>query len=220
MSDHLYEVFVADTEFSKAIHFNLRYQVYCEQRCYESPNDVFVELEMDEWDDQSVHFILRDRVTGEWSAALRLIRPYEERKIPIEKFGQIDDESAAVSRHKTVEMSRLCKARSESENNKSANEKSFLESAIATLIVSAAHYCKDNGFDNLLCLTSRSVSRMMSRQWTLNAVGPVIEHRGKRKPYWVDLDSILKSSISSTNNTPYRHFSNAFGGPVSCALFV
>ena len=54
--DDRYEVFLADTPESKALHYQLRYQVYCEETGWErSPQFLQEKLERDDFDASSHH---------------------------------------------------------------------------------------------------------------------------------------------------------------------
>ena len=63
--DSNFEVFLADTLEGKQIHYNLRYQVYCDEMGFEDKDSFPDKMESDEWDDNSVHFIVRHRASGQ-----------------------------------------------------------------------------------------------------------------------------------------------------------
>ncbi|WP_426416974.1 GNAT family N-acyltransferase [Aestuariirhabdus sp. LZHN29] len=216
MNNRLYEVFVADTEFAKTINYHVRYQVYCEQKQYESPCDEFIDQERDEWDERSVHFIVRDQLSGEWCAALRLVKPVTGLQLPLENISKINEECIRGKRHQAVELSRLCKPKSGS--YESLGKRTDGE-VIQALVSSVARYCHDHGYDELFCLTSPSIVRLMPRRWKLNAVGPAAEHRGLRRPYWLDIDSILDFCDEKMPDVGYRNFSCAFGGNAMASVF-
>jgi N-acyl amino acid synthase of PEP-CTERM/exosortase system len=73
MFDNNFEVFLADTPESKAIHYSIRYQVYCEEMGFENKDNFPLEQEFDEYDSQSTHFIVRTRLTGHWVGAIRMV---------------------------------------------------------------------------------------------------------------------------------------------------
>ncbi|MCL6414672.1 GNAT family N-acetyltransferase [Aestuariirhabdus sp. Z084] len=210
MRECLYEVFVADTEFARTINYHVRYQVYCEQKSYEEASDGFIDLERDEWDDRSVHFIVRDRESGEWCAALRLVKPNPGSLLPLESFSQIDDDLLSGRRHKAVELSRLCKPKVKGVSAR--EEGRSTGAAVLTLLSSVARYCRDHDYSELFCLTSPSVIRMMPSSWNLRPVGPAAEHRGTRFPYSLDIDSILGFYDELSPAVGYSNFSHAFGG--------
>ncbi|MBS3963093.1 MAG: GNAT family N-acetyltransferase, partial [Methylomonas sp.] len=64
--DSNFEVVLADTFESKLINYNIRYQVYCDEMGFED-KDVFPdEIEFDEWDKNSVHFLVRHKSSENW----------------------------------------------------------------------------------------------------------------------------------------------------------
>ncbi|HFE37532.1 MAG TPA: GNAT family N-acetyltransferase, partial [Gammaproteobacteria bacterium] len=71
--DSDFEVVLANTEESKKLHYALRYQVYCQEMQYEDAAQFADQMEKDELDTSSVHFIVRAKRTGEWLAAIRFI---------------------------------------------------------------------------------------------------------------------------------------------------
>ncbi len=84
MFDDQYEVIVADTPIARHIHHRIRYEVYCLEHGYEDPAQYPDQEERDAWDDHAVHFLVRHRASGEWIAAMRLIRPVGGR-LPIQE---------------------------------------------------------------------------------------------------------------------------------------
>ena len=71
--DRDFEVVLANTEESKLVHYALRYKVYCQQRQFEDPVQFDNQLEIDKYDNTSVHFIARSKKTKEWIGAIRII---------------------------------------------------------------------------------------------------------------------------------------------------
>ncbi|MFZ4701016.1 MAG: GNAT family N-acyltransferase [Candidatus Methylumidiphilus sp.] len=68
-----YGIFLADTEESKKIHFNLRYQVYCIEKGYEDASQHDGMLEMDGYDSDADHFLIKCKETEQWIGTFRLI---------------------------------------------------------------------------------------------------------------------------------------------------
>ena len=88
--DTNFEVFLADTPGSREIHFNLRYQVYCEEMGFEDKDRFPDQMESDEWDDCAVHFLVRHRYTGQWLAAMRLVY-HKDSAFPFEEKSRLDE---------------------------------------------------------------------------------------------------------------------------------
>jgi N-acyl-L-homoserine lactone synthetase len=108
MFDEHYEVVVADTPSARRIHHQIRYQVYCVEQGYEDPAHFPDGEERDEWDAYSIHFLVRDRSSGDWIGAMRLVRPAHG-VLPIQLAAQLNSESIPMrSRHDAWELSRTC----------------------------------------------------------------------------------------------------------------
>ena len=110
MFDRTYEVILADTEISQAIHRKIRYQVYCLENPFENPADFPLGEEYDPWDNDSAQFIVRNRLLGTWVAAMRLVLPHCVR-FPIEKLSCLTSDSP-LPRHQLAEVSRISTIRS------------------------------------------------------------------------------------------------------------
>ena len=108
MFDERYEVLVADTPVARRIHHRVRYQVYCLENGFEDPAAYPDEEERDGWDQHSVHFIVRDRLSGEWIGAMRLIKPVEGR-LPIQHVTELEEPAPWPGPHDFAwELSRTC----------------------------------------------------------------------------------------------------------------
>jgi N-acyl amino acid synthase of PEP-CTERM/exosortase system len=73
MFDNRFETFLADTSLSKTIHYNLRCQIYCLDKCFEISANFADEQESDNYDSEAIHFIVRSREPRQWVGAMRLI---------------------------------------------------------------------------------------------------------------------------------------------------
>ena len=108
MFDDRYEAVVADTPVARRIHHRIRYQVYCLEHGYEDPARYPDGEERDDWDQHSVHFIVRDRLSGEWIGAMRLIKPVEGR-LPIQHVAELEEPASWLGPHDFAwELSRTC----------------------------------------------------------------------------------------------------------------
>ena len=93
--------------------YKLRYQVYCVETGFENPSDHPGEIETDDFDDSSVHYLIRHRKTGSYAATTRLILPNNnnlDKPFPIELFSNIDntEELQDKQRRFMAEASRFC----------------------------------------------------------------------------------------------------------------
>ncbi|HEV8719113.1 MAG TPA: PEP-CTERM/exosortase system-associated acyltransferase [Candidatus Binatia bacterium] len=202
MLEQEYDFYLADTDAGKSIHYNLRYQVYCLREKFEDPSHYPNPLERDEYDDASVHFIVRSRVTGEWLGAMRLIvAPMQN--LPISRLSSVDAENFAdVNRKKVAEASRLCTLLPTApRGNFSANATKSCTTAPARschhnrealqtswlalgLIRAARQYCLKHEIVHCFFLISDPLARMLRRLgMEIEPVGSPCQHRGWRRPY-------------------------------------
>src|SRR3569623_78315 len=106
MNKEHFEVVLADDECSRRIHYQLRYQVFCLDTGYEDPDAFPDGEEKDEWDQNAVQFLVRERETQQWVAALRLV-VLQDKTLPIVTRAHITPD-VAVASGETLEFSRLC----------------------------------------------------------------------------------------------------------------
>ncbi len=93
--------------------YKLRYQVYCIENSFENPDDYPDNLEFDEFDEHSVHYLIRHRKSGEYAATVRLILPdanNPDKLFPLEIHCEIDNIAMMqlIDRQHLGEVSRLC----------------------------------------------------------------------------------------------------------------
>ena len=93
--------------------YKLRYQVFCIENKIFNPEDYFGGLEYDDFDQNSVHYLIRHRKSGDYVATTRLILPdanNPEKLFPLEQYCEIDNFAAMqpVNRKHLGEVSRFC----------------------------------------------------------------------------------------------------------------
>lgn len=57
MFDERYQIFLADTDESRRLHFKLRFEIYCIDRSFENHSKSPEQEEVDEADSHALHFI-------------------------------------------------------------------------------------------------------------------------------------------------------------------
>jgi N-acyl amino acid synthase of PEP-CTERM/exosortase system len=108
-----FDMVPATSDELKKEAYKLRYQVYCLETGFEDPSDYPDGLEFDEFDDYSVHYLLRHRKLDVYMATTRLILPCPnniKKPYPIEIHTHIDNVVALkhISREHLAEASRFC----------------------------------------------------------------------------------------------------------------
>lgn len=199
--DDRYEVFLADTPESKTLHYQLRYQVYCEETGWERHRQFLQEkLERDCFDADSHHFLVRDRASLDWVGGMRLVdRPLQ--KLPISKLCQIDKKNQdCFEQGRCVEVSRLfvlpdfrCGRRLKSDETKEpvAGNGSYYYEVILGLVRAARCFGLNNGIDCWYFLIAPALARAIKRMGIdLYRCGSGVQHKGLRHPYCVGVDSL------------------------------
>lgn len=217
MFDKYFEIFLADNEAGRNIHYRLRYQVYCIETGYENPFAYPDRHEKDVYDARSAHFIVRSRTTGDWIAAMRLVvAPPDE--LPHRKVATIDNQSLNNFMMKATgeisglctEISRLCVV---SQYRRRAHEKhipyqvpwdpaqdpSSLHMSSPTdrrrapwlklgLIRAARDFSEEHDIRYWFFLIADPLARILESLGVgLQLIGPPINYRGLRRPYLRDL---------------------------------
>jgi len=214
MFDNHFEVFLADTKESKEIHYNIRYQVYCEEMGFENASNFPDKKEIDEDDAKSIHFIVKDKKTKDWVGAMRLIKK-KGGLLPIEKSCNLDEKIEDNDLFDTVEISRLCLVKEARIGNppqgdveeltvvKEASEikriptKNKLNRMIIWgLFHAASEYCYNNNINFCYFMTTSVLAKVMSRGGLgLTGIGEPCEHRGQRFPFKINAFKTFKSEM-------------------------
>jgi len=108
-----FEIVHANTDELKKEVFKLRFQVYCLEIGGYDPDEFPENMESDEYDDHSSHYLVKHRKSGEYAATTRLIIPNptdSSALFPLEKHCTIDKPEivSAIDREHLAEVSRFC----------------------------------------------------------------------------------------------------------------
>lgn len=201
MFDRHYEVILADNLAGRSLHYRIRYLVYCMETGFEDRHQFPDGLEHDHWDEQSIHFLVRARATGEWIAAMRLILP-REGKLPVEHLCQLDTDTLPPTTPSQLgEISRLCIVDHARRRLHSVDAlKGIADLApshdacrepeiMLGLLRAAAAFSRLHDIKYWYFMTTAALARMVGRlNMLLKPIGPAIQHRGDRYPFLADLD--------------------------------
>jgi N-acyl amino acid synthase of PEP-CTERM/exosortase system len=196
MFDSTYEVILADTEAARAIHRKIRYHVYCLERRFEDPAVFPRGEEQDAWDVHAAPFIVRERTSGKWVAATRLVLP-DAAQFPVEALRCLTPEPKNhLRRRELAEISRICVIHSPApyEINRHLDrnfgpvarngEPEVLLGMIRTIII----YGLEHRIEHNYLLVTDVFARLLRRIGVvLHPVGTPTNHRGLRTPYRVGL---------------------------------
>jgi N-acyl amino acid synthase of PEP-CTERM/exosortase system len=205
MFDSRFEIFLADTELSKRIHYQIRYRIFCIDTGFEDPGAFQIEEERDQWDDHAVHFLVREKATHQWVATMRLVLA-DGTTIPMETLCELPFSQIQQHREVSAEVSRLCMVKSyrgrqggsftrnqnfsgcgEGEQlmavSQGLNQRAEPEIMLG-LFRAAFAYCQDKAVSRWYFLITRSLARMVNKLGiSLEQIGPEVSHRGIRVPY-------------------------------------
>ncbi len=225
--DDSYEVILADTEASRAIHRKVRYQVYCMERGFENPADFPTGEEHDHWDAHAAQFVVRQRDSGAWVAAMRLVLPYAA-SFPLETLHCLTPGHADhIQRRRLGEISRICIIRSPNPHHDNpyldpgfGHVAPDRESEVMLGMLRAITVCGlERGIEHCYLLVTNAFARLLRRIGVLlHSVGVATEHRGLRAPYLIEL---RESATSSCNQSTAIHalFARAIHAYQPCSVF-
>jgi N-acyl amino acid synthase of PEP-CTERM/exosortase system len=213
MAINNFDVILADDKWSRHIHHQLRYKVFCLETGYEDPAQFPDREEKDEWDDNAAHFIVKERGNGQWVAAMRLVLP-SALNLPIEQRVPIETSLQRDQRH-CAEISRLCMVGhyrrrlqgratpredlSSDKNQISGGVQSEIlrlqrtAEILQALLKAAVAVSCEHAIDYWYMLTTRGLAKVASDvlPMDMHVAGPSCSHRGERYPYLVDVGQVM-----------------------------
>jgi N-acyl amino acid synthase of PEP-CTERM/exosortase system len=215
--DAFNEFFEMIPAFSKELKnevYKLRYQVYCIETGFESPEQHPGGLELDEYDNQSIHYLIRHRKSEVYAATTRLILPNiinPKIPFPIEQHSQIDNLDAVnyIPRANLAEVSRFCVSKEfkrrkkeygtltgigpDSENPFSEDERRIFPHITLALIACLIKMSHENNITYWYAVMEPALLRFLS---TLGihfiSIGPLTDYHGKRQPSIIKVSDLLK----------------------------
>ncbi|WP_446810185.1 PEP-CTERM/exosortase system-associated acyltransferase [Methylomonas sp. 2BW1-5-20] len=209
--DNCFEVFLADTPESKKIHYQLRYQVYCDEMGVELNAHFPERLETDEWDSDAVHFLVRHKYNGQWLGCLRLVRhnahgfPFQERCTTYDKLSKARYKSS-------VEISRLCVLKSArrfalksspmdvpEENRKISflhDHANMNRNIIWGLYRAAALYSAEHDIKHWYILSSPALAYFVNKEgFDIQQIGDSRHRHNQRLPYYLSVNQVLENPL-------------------------
>lgn len=209
-----FEVIDADSPELLREVFHLRYQVLCIEQRLPGFDTLHYpeECERDSYDDHSSHILLQHRPSGEFVGTARLILPDPldpEKLFPIEQHTQFDPalfDINALPRKHIAEVSRLLIVRRfrrrRGENEKFGREmvvekggikkRRRFPHPILALVVGIIRMCAEHNITQCLSVMDPSLNRLLEPYGLqFDSVGPLTDYHGPRRPYHVNLTSML-----------------------------
>lgn len=181
----------------------LRYQVYCIECNFLSPDDYPDGVETDEHDDDAAHFYAFD-AHDELVGYVRLVRPDDEGRFPIQRHCRISvgpdalppmAESAEISRLMVRSDYRRRRGDRLSGVTASQNREAFAgerrheaPQILLSLYRQMYAYCREQGIRYWYAAMERPLARSLARlDFTFHPLGPETNYYGPVSPYVADL---------------------------------
>ncbi|MDO9169745.1 MAG: PEP-CTERM/exosortase system-associated acyltransferase [Methylobacter sp.] len=195
--------------------YKLRYQVYCIENKFLNSEDYPDNLEVDDFDPQSVHYLIRHRKSGEYAATVRLILPDTDNPdilFPLELHCEIDDFSImqSINRKQLGEVSRFCVSKAFKKRKHEVNTLETINTtwpdyftlnerrtfphiitlALISCFIKASH---ENDIHYLFASMEPSFFRfVLPLGITLIKIGPLVDYHGNRWPAVIKITDILE----------------------------
>ena len=209
-----FEVIRANTPELLREVFRLRYQVLCiEQRLPGFDASRYPdEYERDNYDDHSSHVLLLHRPSGNFVGTARLILPdpdHPKKFFPLELHTRLDPllfDLGTLPRQHTAEVSRLLimrRFRQRQEDNGKFESNTVVEDSrikkprrfphpMLALVVGLISMSAEHKITHWVSIMDPALNRLLSHYGLQHdPIGPIAEHHGPRRPYHLDLTSML-----------------------------
>lgn len=199
---------VSDEDCREA--YRLRYQTYCIEERYFDPKDHTGAEEYDEYDSHSAQLLLKHRPSGKNIGTVRLILDdpgSPGRRLQVEEHLVIDKTKLDLDilpRSQIAEISRfsVLKAFSRRKHERplvaqsgdtcmGPERRKFPDPALA-LIIGVIRLCMQKQVEHVLMCMTPGLSRLLKLYgFSMQAVGPLGEYYGRRRPYYTRTSETL-----------------------------
>ena len=208
-----FEMVPAISDELKKEAYKLRYQVYCIENNFESASQFPDEMEFDEFDPQSIHYLIRHRKSGDYAATVRLILPdanNPKKLFPLELYCEIDNIAVThpINRVHLGEISRFCVSKafkkrkneahilgpinSDQHNQMTPDEKRTFPHITLALIACFIKASYENDIHYLYATMEPSLIRFMSALGIhFIKIGPPADYHGERWPTVIKITDLL-----------------------------
>jgi len=197
--DRHFDVRIADDAIDLEQVHRLRYQVYCVENPFEDPAAHPHGREIDEYDDRSVHALLRHKATGMPIGAVRLILPHPgmpQDSFPMQQVCRHPtlNDPARFPVRRTAEVSRFCLSKNARRHlgDQFANDKELVPYFTLGLIRGLVQLSVANDISHWCIVVEPALLRFLKRLGlNFEPVGPLVDYHGMRQPCHADLEKLL-----------------------------
>lgn len=220
---------IAQSPGEKAISYNIRHQVYCEELKFEPVRENA--MEVDDFDAYALHCLMKHKESGAMMGTVRVVAPQEEHHLlPMEAFCSHFIEDSAVhpsrfERQEICEISRLavpaCFRRRRTDkfegaatgaidiDNYSELEMRCIPFIAIGLYLGSAATAVHKDINHCFAMMEPRLARSMRFVGIdFEQVGEVQEYHGKRAPYYISCDA-FRRSLKSGLTKLYENISDA-----------
>jgi N-acyl amino acid synthase of PEP-CTERM/exosortase system len=215
--DRYFEMVSATSDELKYEVYKLRYQVYCIEHKFLNSEQYPDHLECDDYEQQSVHYLIRHRKSGDYAGTTRLILPdaYNPEKLfPLELYCEIDNVAVMqpINRKHLGEVSRFCVSKTFKKRRNEANTLAAVANGIGidlqdhltlaerrtfphislALMACAIRASYENDIHFLYATTEPPWLRFLSALGiNFIKIGPLVEYHGERWPTVIKITDLL-----------------------------
>lgn len=212
-----FEMIPAFSQELKEEVYKLRYQIYCLETGFENPDEFENEMEIDDNDERSVHYLIRHKSSNTFVATTRLILPdinNVNRMFPVEEHCTIENQQmlSNVPRHHIAEASRFCVSKNFKRRKSDANtlagigkdtyDASFSDDERGTfphislaLFACLIEMSRNHGITYWYVVMEPALYRFFDRLGVhFHPIGPLVDYHGKRKPGAASVSEMLEGT--------------------------
>lgn len=197
--------------------YKLRYHVYCIETGFEDPTRHPDKTERDEFDDDSVHYLIRHKHRNTYAATTRLILPNTDnpdRFFPIELHSKIDNYAALdhIPRTKLAEVSRFCVSKDFKKRKKESgtlagvspnteeyfteDERRVFPHITLALIACLIKISAEHDIQYWYAVMEPALLRFLSALGIhFTPIGPLTDYHGKRQPSIIRVKHLLNGVL-------------------------
>ena len=197
-----FEVRNANTPALREEVYRLRYQVYCCENQFENPDEHIQHLEMDGFDNRSIHSLIVERSSGSAIGTVRLILPDKANPNATLPIQQICSHPlpASLPLSSSAEISRFAISKKLKRMADGEIPKELKCSIVLGLMRAIVQVSLEYGITDWLAVMEPSLLRLLSRFGIyFTPLGPLISYHGMRQPCHASVDSMLE-------RTRHTHF--------------
>ncbi len=211
--NEFFEMVPADSDQLREEVYKLRYQVYCVETQFEDESAHPDEMEYDEFDNISLHYLIRHKNSKAFAATTRLILPNNEQPnflFPIEIHSTIEDKSLleGIPREQLCEASRFCvskefkKRRNEAGTTTGITNETLLEFTenerrtfphlSIALVACSVRMCHEQNIPYWFAIMEPALFRFFAKIGIhFKTIGPAVNYHGKRQPGFIKISDLL-----------------------------